>query len=252
MKLLKYSYLLSCVLLALWMGIVIFIPSSVYALPIMAATSDRHISIDTQFDGRYLWVFGARNDPGDVVVVIRGPKKHYMIRKKERIAGLWIHRKQLYLPDVESFYALASSKPLSNMLHHHLLKRLALNEDAIPLLTPLPEQLTHFAQALWEAKKANQLYIQEPKPFQFIGNILFKVGIALPSHISEGIYTVEIYLMNNEQLSASHITSLYVEKVGFDAWVSHMSYQYPFFYGVVAILIALMMGYVVNSLFNRL
>jgi hypothetical protein len=234
MKLLKYSYLLSCVLLALWMGIVIFIPSSVYALPIMAATSDRHISIDTQFDGRYLWVFGARNDPGDVVVVIRGPKKHYMIRKKERIAGLWIH------------------KPLSNMLHHHLLKRLALNEDAIPLLTPLPEQLTHFAQALWEAKKANQLYIQEPKPFQFIGNILFKVGIALPSHISEGIYTVEIYLMNNEQLSASHITSLYVEKVGFDAWVSHMSYQYPFFYGVVAILIALMMGYVVNSLFNRL
>src|SRR5580698_5947823 len=59
------------------------------AAPLVADLSNYRIDIDSGFNGTRIFLFGARNDNGDIAVVIRGPQKDYIVRKKKEIAGLW-------------------------------------------------------------------------------------------------------------------------------------------------------------------
>ena len=51
------------------------------AKPVIADLSDYDIRIDSSFTGTSLLLFGARNEPGDVIVVVRGPKKKFVVQK---------------------------------------------------------------------------------------------------------------------------------------------------------------------------
>ncbi len=78
--------------------------------PIVADISNYRIDIDSGFNGTRIFLFGARNDNGDVVVVVRGPRKDFMVRKKEQIMGIWMNRERMKFFNVPDFYAIIGSK----------------------------------------------------------------------------------------------------------------------------------------------
>ncbi|NBX03361.1 MAG: hypothetical protein EBR02_04755 [Alphaproteobacteria bacterium] len=90
-------------------------PISAKASPVVADLSNYRIEQDTNFNGTRLFLFGARNDNGDIVVVIRGPNKNFIVRKKEEAGGLWINTERMKFHDVPAFYMVASSKPLREL-----------------------------------------------------------------------------------------------------------------------------------------
>ena len=63
-----------------------------------ADLSTHHVAVKTDFAGVKVQLFGAIVNPGninslallDMIIVVRGPKRQMRIRKKERVAGLWI------------------------------------------------------------------------------------------------------------------------------------------------------------------
>ena len=57
----------------------------VAATALVADLSRDHIEITTSFSGTRLLLFGATEGVGDVVVVVRGPNRREVIRKKERV-----------------------------------------------------------------------------------------------------------------------------------------------------------------------
>ena len=75
---------------------------------------------------------------------------------------------------------------------------------------------------------------------------LFKVMLKFPKNISEGIYNVEIYLMEDGNLGAFQSIPIYVDKVGFSAQVSEMAFNEPVLYGILAVLIAICASLFVN------
>ncbi len=249
----------SCLMLAF--SLLASLPAS--AKPLIADISSHEITIHTAFKGTELMLFGARNDPGDIVVVVRGPEREATVRRKEKVWGIWVNRTQEIYDPIPAFYAMASSRPYEEIRKSIYFDALGVGYDAA--LEPLgpkesgyedtlsdPEQRRRFSLALLRFMRGEFLYNQEPSPIEFIGETLFKTTIPFPDKTPRGIYTVEIYLFTQGELVSTHTTSINVYKSGFDAFVYAGAMEYPAIYGVVAVLLALLFGWAASTLFHKI
>ena len=92
---------------------------------VVTGVSTDEIALNATFDGRELFVFGAvRREapppedagPLDVVVTIKGPPRNVRVRHKERRLGIWMNTDSLSVRQAPSFYAVATTRPLDEIL----------------------------------------------------------------------------------------------------------------------------------------
>lgn len=234
-------------LVFLYFSILIF-PFSAFSRPVIADLALRKIDIDSGFTGTDILLFGARNDPGDIVVVVRGPERSYTVRKKERVAGIWVNKKQRVFNDVYGFNVVASNRPLEDIHNDYLLNSLHIGTD----VESLPEGNDgEFKEALLKMEQDKNLYSPKIEEVSFIGDTLFRTVIRFPENIIRGVYTAEIYLFSDGQLSGLQSTPIIVSKKGFDAAVYDFAYKHPLLYGLLAVSIALFAGWIAGVIFRR-
>ena len=89
-----------------------FAPQPARAQALVADLSSHLIAITAGFAGTELLLFGATEGEGDVVVLVRGPDSDVAVRRKARVAGIWLNTESLSFANVPSYYRVASSKPL--------------------------------------------------------------------------------------------------------------------------------------------
>lgn len=229
------------------------------------------ISVDTvplssDFDGRNIVVFGTMEnvDPlaqvyneYSVVVTIRGPAEDVLVRRKERVVGIWANRQTRRYRNVPSFYAVASNRPLQSIAEHPVLRRYQLGIDNLSLslfssgtetfILPAPE----FAASLRRIRKRLGLFRENPLGVNFIGSHLFRATLYLPSNVPIGTHDVMTYLFKNGEMIASRAGSFDVLKVGFEKRLFTLAHDYSLWYGVVAVLLALLTGWLGSTVFGR-
>ena len=83
---------------------------------LVADLTSHLIAITTGFTGASVVLFGATDGPADVVVAVRGPDRQIMVRRKSRVAGIWVNTEELIFANVPSFYAMAASRPLKEII----------------------------------------------------------------------------------------------------------------------------------------
>ncbi|MDB2414555.1 TIGR02186 family protein [Rickettsiales bacterium] len=227
--------------------------SQSFARPLIADLSLRKISIDSGFTGTDILLFGARNDAGDVVVVVRGPKRPYIVRKKEKLAGIWVNSKQVTFNDVQGFYTVASNRPLKDLKNSQLLESLEIGYENVSLINKNAGNLDvePFKKALLDDKKNKKLYNPTIEEVKFTGETLFRAIINFPENIQRGTYSAEVYLFSDGQLIGMQTTPLLVYKTGFDAWVFDFAHNSPALYGLSAILLALAGGWAAGLIFRK-
>ena len=93
-------------------AIMLLMPAPALAMPLVGDLSNYRIDIDSSFNGTRIFLFGVRNDIGDIVVVVRGPRKDYIVRKKEEIAGVWVNGERMKFYGVPDF--CTPSPPVAN------------------------------------------------------------------------------------------------------------------------------------------
>ena len=74
------------------------------------------VAITTGFVGSDLLLFGATEGAGDIVVVVRGTQGDERVRRKGKVAGIWINRDEMIFNGVPGFYSVAASRPLDDIL----------------------------------------------------------------------------------------------------------------------------------------
>ena len=72
----------------------------------IADLTTHFIAITTGFTGTEVVLFGATDGTGDVIVIVRGPEHDAVVRRKSRVAGLWINTQQMTFTGVPSYYAV--------------------------------------------------------------------------------------------------------------------------------------------------
>src|ERR1700761_259832 len=86
--------------------------------------SDSQVQIVYSFTGADLLLFGAilyphgrqPDHPADIAVVLKGPTQSILVREKRKIAGMWLNADSARFRSAPTFYAIASSRPLGQLI----------------------------------------------------------------------------------------------------------------------------------------
>jgi len=212
------------------------------------------------FTGTELLLFGAILDPQgtragrdyDIVVVLKGPTQSITVREKQKHAGIWINAASAQFRSAPSFYAVASSRPLNQIVDA---RTSAIYELGLPFiqLSPIgtidPEQQARFAAGLAGVMAGGQLYQEDPHGVTVSEQVLYQARIALPSSVQTGSYTAETFAVSKGRVVASAIARVEVQKQGFERAVAEYARHYAFFYGLLAVDISIAMGWLAGRLF---
>lgn len=224
------------------------------ASELVASLSSNLVAITTGFTGSNVLLFGATDGGGDVVVVVRGPEVREVVRRKARNFGIWMNEKEVAFDSVPGFYAVATSRPpLSNIpadlatLYQIGTERLRLQ----PYRPVSPAVADEFRKALILTKQRDSLYAAKAGEIQFLGNRLFRTDMWIPANAPVGTYTVNVYLVRDEEILSAESTPLLVSRVGFEARVFEFAHRYAIAYGILAIGIAAIAGWIANLVFRK-
>jgi len=221
---------------------------------LVADLSEHLIAITTGFVGTDVLLFGAIEGPGDVVVVIRGPQRPEIVRRKARIAGIWMNEREMALNNVPAFYVVASAKPLAEILSPVARMRHEIGFDYLqfaPKRAAPANEVEEFRQALIRNKQRDDLYLEETGKVSFLGPTLFRTRINFPSNVPTGTYTADVFLVRDGSVVSAQSTPLVVGKVGFGAELFDFAHQRPALYGILAVAVALGAGWLAGVVFRR-
>lgn len=222
--------------------------------PLITDLSSHLIAITSSFTGTELLLFGAIDEPGEVVVVVRGPTATSVVRRKRPTLGFWLTRRSESFDNVPSYYAVASSKPLKDIAPSSLLQRLQIGADNLRfryLGARRPEDATDYHRAIVRLKSGSGLYRENIGGIDFLGPKLFRTEISFPSTVPVGTYQTEVYLIRDNRIVAAQSTPLFIDKQGIEQEVYDFSRAEPAVYGLVAVLLAVMAGWAAAVAFRR-
>lgn len=221
---------------------------------LVADLSEHLVAITTGFVGTDVLLFGAIEGTGDVVVVVRGPPRTEVVRRKARIAGIWINEHEMVFNNAPSFYVVASAKPLSDVLSPVARVRHEIGFDylhLVPARAAAQQEVEEFRRALIRNKQREELYLEETGKVSFLGARLFRTRIYFPSNVPTGTYTADVFLVRDGNVVSAQSTPLVVGKVGFGAELFDFAHRRPVLYGILAVVVALSAGWMAGVAFRR-
>ena len=229
--------------------------------PILVPEISQHeIQVRQGFKGTELLLFGAILTPEgtragqdyDIVVVLKGPTRSIVLREKQRIAGVWVNAESAEFRSAPTFFAVASSRPISKIVDD---KTAAIYELGLPWLqlSPIgaydPDEQTRMSAGLVDLMQREGLYKQDFKGVSVSEQVLYQARIALPSSVQTGTYTAETFAINRGRVVASAISRVEVKKQGFERAVAQFAQHSGFLYGLIAVAISVAMGFMAGRLF---
>ena len=97
------------------MTLAMVIGTPVVHAAVVADLDQKQVSITTDFNGAELLLFGALDllEEDDIVIEVSGPLKNVAVRRKNKVAGIWLNTENVTLVDIPSFYHILSTRPLN-------------------------------------------------------------------------------------------------------------------------------------------
>jgi uncharacterized protein (TIGR02186 family) len=225
--------------------------------------SQHDIEIRYSFTGAELLLFGAIIYPGgrtpegdvDVAVVVRGPVEPLTVREKQKVGGIiWMNTESERFRSVPAFYAVASSRPLPQLVDE---RTAAIYELGVQNLQLSPgagsnaAEQRRFEAGLINLKRRSQLYYEDPDGVQISEGVLYRAHISIPARVPVGTYTAETFLIQSGRVVAGAPREIRIEKLGFERFVATAAERWSFTYGLVAVAISLLLGWAGSAVFRR-
>lgn len=242
---------------------------------VIADLSKRLVAITTGFAGTDVLLFGAVEGKGEVVVVVKGPSGHLDVRRKSRVAGIWINRDTMTFANVPSFYSVSTSAPLAQVVPTALALRSGIgaryldiaaargqpgqNERCSRALDPESSRnagaavkaMVPFCEALIRNKTRDGLFQPEGRVIFLPGRKLFRTTIRFPANVPVGTYSVLVYVVREGQIVGSQTHPLVINKTGVEAEVFDFAHRQSAFYGLIAVAVAALAGWGAGLIFRK-
>jgi uncharacterized protein (TIGR02186 family) len=224
--------------------------------------SARQVQIRYSFTGAQLLLFGAivypggrpPSSPADVVVVLRGPVQPILVREKQKIAGIWMNADSNRFRSAPSYYAVASSRPISQLVDE---RTAAIYEMGLQnlQLSPgggaLPDKERRFEAGLLDLRRRQGLYSENPRGVEITDRVLYRATITIPSQVPVGTYTAETFLVGNGRVLAAATRDIQINKSGFERYVALAARRQRVLYGLTCVLLSLGLGWAAAAAFRR-
>lgn len=225
--------------------------------------SPDRVSIRGDFNGAQLLCFGAityppgtRNrDRADIVVVLKGPTESIVVREKQQIAGIWINAASSEFRSAPGYYAVASSRPIDEIVDDKTADIYELGLDHLqlsPAGTIDSKELDRFTRGLVDLNSRGRRYKTLPESVGIEGSVLYQARIDLPASVPVGEYSAETFLIIDGRVEAAEIKDITIEKIGMGRFITNLSQENGFIYGLLAVLISVVLGWAAGYLFRKI
>jgi len=221
--------------------------------------SETVVPITAGFTGSNLLLFGTMEPNSDVVVVVRGPYHDEVVRRKERALGVWVNGAEVTFDNVPSFYFIAANRPLEEFLTDDIAYTRQIGYDNLTLTPkegqakalPADADIDTFRKALIRRKQHHGLYGKTMGNVIFSSSNLFRTRLEFPSNVPVGQYAVDVFVIRDGRITDEKTTILSVQKFGVEAGVYSFAHRHALAYGVLAILLAGMAGWLASVVFRK-
>jgi uncharacterized protein (TIGR02186 family) len=212
-----------------------------------------HVDITTGFDGADVVVYGVTATEGDIALLVTGPRRNMVVRRKEPVMGAWINTEWEEFSQVPSFYDYALSRFAMEQDDAALLQKNGIGLDGLNFVPQDGDagDVMRSREALIRNKQAQGLFPLKARGMQFVREDFFKAEFFLPSNVPTGDYTVSAYLFKRGKLYAQDHATFRVAQVGFSARIYSFAYRDSLSYGLVAVLMALFAGWAAFTFLRR-
>ena len=224
---------------------------------LVSGISQDIIQITSNYTGTDIVVFGAIEGAQapqgrNIVVVVRGPDEVMTVRRRDRVAGVWVNRDAARFEGLPAYYYLASTAPLTRIAASEDLARYGIGLEALhPSLVGSHHDPEPFRQAAIRWHQRAGLYAESPGSIDFLSETLFRTRVPVPASVSRGQYNVEVYLFRDGQVISAQSTPLFVDATGLERRLFNLAHDAPFLYGLACVLMAMLLGWISSVLFRR-
>lgn len=230
------------------------LPSGAAAEQVVADLSRHLVAITTGFTGSNVLLFGTMEGTGDVIVIVRGPPADITVRRKGRVAGVWVNQEGMTFEGVPAFYAVAATRDIDEILSGQAARTYRIGAS---WLRPAnwerlnPDRRIAFLNALIRQRQRVGLYPPELGNVRFPGEGLFRTTVHFPANVPTGSYTVQVLVVRDGIVVGGQTTPLFVNKIGISAEVFDFAQYYSWAYGLIAIVLAAAAGWFAEWAFRR-
>lgn len=200
--------------------------------------------------------------PGSqVLVAVRGEGTKETYNKKVQAGPIWISSGKVHISGAPSLFLLFSSAPIDSAEAQQALAREALTPGAI-------KQHVHVDAGAGtvdeETLRASFITMKLKNGFYQVHNggvnleparnaaAPFSLRFEWPRKASPGTYTVTAYAWNRDGIRPIASRQLHVAEAGFAAFITRAAAERPTWYGVAAIILAMIAGFGIDFLAARL
>lgn len=229
---------------------------------IVAGMSQNRVSITADFDGSEILIYGAvKRDapppdgkgPLEVIVTVEGPSTPVSVRRKGRVAGIWVNNASVLVDSAPSFYAVATSGPLNHILSdidnlrygitiERVIRAIGISAEA--------EKAGEFILALLRVRTDEGRYRILEGKVELTEETLFRADIVLPANLTEGEYKVRLFLLRDKRVIASQERVIGVRKEGLERFIFNLAQEQPLIYGLVSLVLAALAGWGASAAFR--
>jgi uncharacterized protein (TIGR02186 family) len=231
---------------------------------IQIGLSTDNVSITAGFSGADLTIFGslenadprvARQGRYDIIVVLEGPARPVVVRRKDRVLGIWVNLESETFENVPVSYSVATTRPLQDVTDPNSYKQLSLGAANL-YMQPAddgdsPATIQEFTAALRERKSATGLYSENVGGVQFLSQNLFRATVRLAPNVPVGTHKARAFLFKSGLFIKESSAQLEIRKSGFEQSIFRVAHDYSFLYGIFAVSLAMLTGWLGRLIFRK-
>jgi uncharacterized protein (TIGR02186 family) len=176
------------------------------------------------------------------------------VREKQKVAGIWMNVESERFRSAPSFYAVASSRPLTDLVDDRIAAIYELGVENLQLSPgagATTQEQQRFEAGLIDLMKRRQLYFEDPKGVEISEGVLYRARLNIPARVPIGDYTAETFLIKDGKVLAAAIREIHIEKLGFERFVADAAERWSLAYGLVAVFLSLFLGWSASAIFSR-
>lgn len=228
---------------------------------IVSGLSQNRVSITADFDGSEILIYGAvkrdtpvpDGSPLEVIVTVEGPATPVTVRRKARVAGIWVNTDAVLIDSAPSFYAVATTGPLQHILSDTENLRHGITVERVIRavgITDEAAQSGEFLLALLRVRADEDRYRLLEGRVELTEDTLFRADVVLPANLTEGEYKVRLFLLRDKKVIAAQERLIGVRKEGLERFIFNLAQEQPLLYGILSLLMAAVAGWGASAAFR--
>lgn len=250
-------------LLVLLAAVVFLLPAAVAGAANLDLTlSPDQINIGLNFKGTSLEISGNAPADSNIYLKVESPPGTVALNRKGKVGPLWMTVENVQAENMPKIYEILSTGSLAGIPqkaqdqmeigsgysylkeHARVTKKLEEGKEELK-----PDESSAYLDGLINIYEKKGYYKIDEGALQ-VDNGRFRTNVQLPSGIPPGQTRVTAYAVKGDQVVASTEIPLRVNSIGLVGWVRAEATTNGPFYGLIAVIVALVVGLSVGTLFS--